>query len=614
MKISEQTLADIRDKVEIADVVSEYIDLKKSGKDLVGCCPFHEDKTPSLSVSTDRQLFYCFGCGTGGDAIKFLRDITGESFTETILGLANRYNIQIEEVTPEAQERWQKTKSRQDQLREILAQATYFYEYVLRRPAGQPALNYLHSRIADEAIARFQLGFAPNTWDGILNYLTKKGWSVELIEAAGLILPRKEGSGYYDRFRGRVMIPIKDEQGRVIGFGGRALGDEKPKYLNSPQTELFDKSASLFGLDLARKEIVAKDEAIVVEGYFDVIALHSHGFGNAVATLGTALSETQIKQILRFTKSNRVVLGFDADTAGTKATDRALGTIGDLARQGNARPHILTLPSGKDADEYLRHHPAQSLANLIQSSPSWLEWQAVQIGSRHDVKSADGYQNAVKDAIAFLNRINEADRVYYLGFVAEVLSGGVHSRIQAIESALAAKLNPIQVAQTSAITQPIAATNPVRHNAEFIVMLFWLYRPDLRPQIFGYVNHLESLIPNPLETYGELWNALQSEEIEPSEVVGWVRTRYEDDPLIAPLLSPSEKAAQDIPCSRLLSGAILTIEQQIREGAINQVLDQVTEALKTQNRDYVSQALAWVQQQRQYTRQLDQLRRDRQPR
>lgn len=627
--ISEDTLANIRDRIEIADVVSEFIDLKKTGRDLVGLCPFHDEKTPSLSVSPAKQMFYCFGCGVGGDAIAFLRGVTGESFTETILGLARRYNVPVEESEEQERERWQKQQTRQDKLRQIMASATHFYEYVLRRPVGQPALDYLHHRgFGGETLTQFQVGYAPNTWDAIFTYLTKKGWSAADIEAVGLVLPRKDGTGYYDRFRNRIMIPIRDEQGRVIAFGGRSLGDEKPKYLNSPETELFSKSKTLFGLEFAKKAITKEDRAVVVEGYFDTIALHTAGITNAVASMGTALSETQVRQLLRFTKSNRVVFNFDADAAGVKATDRALGIIGDLARQGKACPHILTLPAGKDADEFLRDHSADSFNQYIDAAPTYLEWQVNQISRRHDLKTGDGYHRATQEAIAFLNQINESDQVFYIGRCAEVLAAGVSQRIRVIELNLFNQLkrrSPLAPTQAATPTIVAQTQDPIRFNAEAIVLLLWVHRPDLRSAIFGYINYLESIQEGktPFLGFGKLWDTLQcADNIEQKDLVCWIKDRYADDPqgleIVLPLLHPSEKAAQDIPCSHLLSGAIVTIEQQIRKTAITEVVEQIRRSLETPSTDpgkaqqtleWIRQNLEWIRQQQQHSESLNQFKR-----
>jgi len=295
-RLHPDTVEAVKQRVDIVDVISEHVVLRKRGKDHTGLCPFHEDRSPSFSVSPSKQLYYCFGCGAGGNGIKFLMEIGKRSFTDVVLDLAKRYQVPVQTLEPAQRQELQRQLSLREQLYEVLALSSKFYEHALRQPDGQKALSYLlEQRQLDEAtIQQFQLGYAPSGWQVLYGYLIEqKHFPVELVEQAGLIVPRQEGKGYYDRFRDRLMIPIHDLQGRVIGFGGRSLGDEQPKYLNSPETELFDKGKTLFALDQARAAIAKQDRAVVVEGYFDVIALHAAGIQNVVASLGTALNAAQ---------------------------------------------------------------------------------------------------------------------------------------------------------------------------------------------------------------------------------------------------------------------------------------------------------------------------------
>ena len=261
-----------------------HIVFRKRGKDYLGLCPFHNEKTPSFSVSQDKQVYYCFGCGEGGNIFKFLMETGKQSFAEVVLDLARRYQVQIKTVEPEQRQEIQRQLTLREQLYEILAITSSFYEHALHRSQGEAAFHYLrHQRkIEDATICKFQLGYAPVGWETLYRYLVEqKRYAVNLVEQAGLIKPRKTSSGYYDVFRDRLMIPIKDLQGRIIGFGSRSLKDEdQPKYLNSPETPLFDKSQTLFALDQARSHIAQEDCAVVVEGYFDAIALHEAGIAN----------------------------------------------------------------------------------------------------------------------------------------------------------------------------------------------------------------------------------------------------------------------------------------------------------------------------------------------
>ncbi len=427
-RLHPDTVDDVKQRVDIYDVVSEHVVLRKQGKDFVGLCPFHDDKSPSFSVSPSKQFYYCFSCGAGGNAIKFLMELGKQSFGDVVLSLANRYQIPVKTLDVADREEFQRQVSVREQLYEILSSTASFYTHALRQPTGAIALDYLRQQrqLSEETIQQFQLGYAPAGWSTLYGYLIEhKHFPVEAVEKAGLILPRKTGDGYYDRFRDRLVIPIHDLQGRVIGFGGRALGDEQPKYLNSPETELFDKGKTLFALDKARTTIAKQDQAIVVEGYFDVIALHAVGITNVVASLGTALNTTQVKQLLRYTESKQIILNFDADKAGTTATERAIGEVEHLVYQGQVQLRVLNIPNGKDPDEYLHHHTADDYRQLLTDAPLWIDWQIQQALLGKDLKQADQFQRAVGTIVKLLgNLTNASQRTYYIHHCAELLSQG----------------------------------------------------------------------------------------------------------------------------------------------------------------------------------------------
>ncbi|MEM8604625.1 MAG: toprim domain-containing protein, partial [Cyanobacteria bacterium P01_H01_bin.121] len=268
--------------------------------------------------------------------------------------------------------------------------------------------------------------YAPAGWATLYGYLVEqKHYPVQLVEQAGLIAPRKSGTGYYDRFRDRLMIPIRDPQGRVIGFGGRTLSGDEPKYLNSPETELFDKGNTLFGLDQARSAIAKFDRAVVVEGYFDVIALQAAGITNVVAALGTALGVAQVKQLLKYTESKQIIFNFDADRAGQQATERAIGAVADLAYQGQVQLRVLNLPGGKDADEYLQRASAADYRHLLDTAPLWLDWQIQQVLTQANLQEADQFQTAIQAIVQLLGKLPNAPlRTHYIHRCAELLGQG----------------------------------------------------------------------------------------------------------------------------------------------------------------------------------------------
>ena len=427
-RLHPRTIEAVKERADIVDVVGEHVVLKKKGREFVGICPFHDDSKPSMTVSPAKQFYYCFSCGAGGNSIKFLMEFQRQSFSDVVLDLARRYQLPIETVDGPQQERLRQQLSRRDKLQRALALAAGWFRSQLLAPTGAEALKYLSDArgLSPATQESFQLGYAPDEWDGLLKHLQQvEGLAPELLEAAGLVVPRKGGNGFYDRFRHRVMVPIHDRQGRVIGFGGRSLDGSEPKYLNSPETEVFEKGKHLFGLDKASNAIRKDDRAVVVEGYFDVIALHAAGITNAVASLGTALSSQQITQLCRVSDSKRIVLNFDADGAGVRAANRAIGEVEQLAMQGQLELRVLHLPSGKDPDEYLKQNGAGDYRALLDQAPLWLDWQIEQVLEERDLSRADQFQQAVTALVGLLGKLPQsAVRTHYLQRVAERLSGG----------------------------------------------------------------------------------------------------------------------------------------------------------------------------------------------
>ncbi len=427
-RLHPRTIDAVKERADIVDVVGEHVVLHKKGKEFVGICPFHSDSRPSMTVSPAKQFYYCFSCGAGGNSIKFLMELQRESFVDVVLDLARKYQLPIETLEGPQQERFQQELSRRERLFRILSLAKGWFRDQLHRSTESKAFEYLVKtrQLSKGIIDEFELGYAPNEWDSLLTYLNKvEGIPTALLVEAGLVVPRKGQNGFYDRFRDRLIVPINDRQGRVIGFGGRSLDGSQPKYLNSPETEVFEKGKNLFGLDKAANSIRKEDNAVVVEGYFDVIALHAVGITNSVAALGTALSGQQIKQLCRCSDSKRIILNFDTDGAGVRAAKRAIGEVEQLALQGQLELRILQLPSGKDPDDYLKEHSAFDYKTLIDTAPLWIDWQIDQILHDSDLTKADQFQRVVSGLVQLLGKLPQsALRSHYLQKVAELLSGG----------------------------------------------------------------------------------------------------------------------------------------------------------------------------------------------
>jgi DNA primase len=465
-RLHPDTIEEVKAKVDIVDVIGEHVVLKKRGKDYLGTCPFHQEKSPSFSVSPTKQMYYCFGCQAGGNAIGFMMELGKQSFTEVVLDLARRYQVPVQTLEPEQRQELQRKLSQREQLYEILAITASFYQHALNQPQGEKALNYLKidRGFSTETIQGFKLGYSPSGWETLSNYLIEqKHFSPQSIIAAGLIIPRKDETSYYDRFRDRLMIPILDLRGRVIGFGGRTLSDEQPKYLNSPETELFDKGNTLYGLDRAKDSISKTDRAVVVEGYFDVIALHAAGVTSAVAALGTALSSAQVKQLVKFTESKQIILNFDADKAGNIAAERAIGEVTELAYQGQLQLRILNLPTGKDADEFLKNNSQADYISLLDNAPLWLDWQLEKAIAGQDLTQAEQYQAATQKIIRLLQNITDVTtRIHYLQKSAGLLSAGDARMIpllfENLQTAIKG-LKPLPEARSTASNLPASKFN-----------------------------------------------------------------------------------------------------------------------------------------------------------
>jgi len=427
-RLHPRTIESVKERVDIVDVVGEHVVLKKKGKEFVGICPFHDDSKPSMSVIPSKQFYYCFSCGAGGNAIKFLMEFQRQSFSDVVLELAKKYQVPIDTVEGPQQERLKQQISRRETLYRVLKLASGWFRNQLNANAGNNALSYLKNdrHLTDGTLSAFEVGYAPDNWDSLLQYFVNvEKIDVDILESAGLVVPRKGGNGFYDRFRNRIMVPIHDRQKRVIGFGGRTLDGSDPKYLNSPETEIFQKGKNLFGLDKSISSIRKKDYAVVVEGYFDVMALHNSGITNVVAALGTALSSNQITLLSRSTESKKILLNFDSDNAGVRAANRAISEVENLAIQGQLDLRVLQLPSGKDPDEFLRFNSSSEYEALAEKSPLWMDWQIDLSLKDLDLSKSDQFQLAVSNLVKLLGKLPQtAIRTHYLQKVAELLSGG----------------------------------------------------------------------------------------------------------------------------------------------------------------------------------------------
>jgi DNA primase len=412
--ISPEKIEEVKRRSDIVDLVSEYVTLKKGGKNFLGLCPFHKEKTPSFTVNRDKQIFYCFGCGEGGNVLAFLMKMNSMSFPEAVRHLAGKTGVVIPERVLTREER-ERSRTR-DEINRINRMAAKYFSENLFSEAGKAARAYLGRRgIQDEVIKEFNLGFATDGWRNLKEYFEKANIPLKLVEHTGLIITKANGGGsYYDRFRGRLIFPIEDVAGNVIAFGGRILGEGEPKYLNTPESSVFFKGRNLYGLNRTKEDIRGKGYAILVEGYFDLITLWSAGSRNVVASLGTALTKEHVDLIRRYT--NEVIALFDPDVAGKKALARSI----ELFLSGNVHAKAAVLPEGYDPDQYVRTYGNEPLAGIIGRAQSMVDYYIENfIGS---VSTVEEKRDALREAVSYIVNIdNISERDLFIRRVSEKL-------------------------------------------------------------------------------------------------------------------------------------------------------------------------------------------------
>lgn len=414
-RIPESFLDEIRNRVDIVELVSEYVHLKRSGRNYFGLCPFHAEKTPSFSVSPEKQIFHCFGCGVGGNVITFMMEIENLDFVEAVRVLARKAGLPFPE--PEGTEGETRADRERVSMREAYQLAARFYQYLLMHTDyGERARTYLRQRgVADDTITAFQLGYAPDAPDAVAKFLARRKFSLPLMEKAGLVFRSASRGTYVDRFRRRVMFPICDGQGQVVAFGGRIIGEGEPKYLNSPETPLFQKSALLFNLHRARKAIRKKQQVVLMEGYLDVVAAHQAGVENAVATLGTALSPEQARILRR--NAEQVVICYDGDDAGMEAARKA----GLLLREAGCLVKVALLPDGMDPDDVIRERGAAHFRDrILGEAVSFMAFTLRYLRKGRDLRDEVERMRYIRDCLAELAQVPSAvERDHYLRQLAE---------------------------------------------------------------------------------------------------------------------------------------------------------------------------------------------------
>ena len=393
---------DVKNQSDIVRVISDYVSLKKRGANYMACCPFHSEKTPSFSVSQPKGLYKCFGCGAGGSVFDFVMRIEGCQFPEAVRIVAEKSGIPVPAV--DETEDYKKVQHDREVVLRLNDLAAKFFEMnLLDDEAGATARAYVESRgISDETRALFRLGYAPDSWDSLIYFLRDNGASDEDLTVSGLVVPKDTG-GFYDRFRGRLMFPIADSQGRVIAFGGRVMGEGEPKYLNSPETAVYTKGRNLFGLAFSKNDIRNAGYAILVEGYLDCIIPYQAGIRNIVASLGTALTDNQVRLLRRYMDAPQIIVNFDPDSAGQNATMRSI----EMLLTEGFKVNILKMPTDDDPDEYVRAYGGDAFRALLKTTQPYIEYIIDMTVAKHDITRPAGKVEAVNAIMPHLARMRD---------------------------------------------------------------------------------------------------------------------------------------------------------------------------------------------------------------
>ena len=475
----DELIEEVRSRNDIVDVISGYVHLQKKGANYFGLCPFHNEKSPSFSVSRSKQMYYCFGCGAGGNVFTFLMEYENDTFPEAVKALADRAGISLPEA--DESEEAKREQSKRSRLLAINKEAAKYFYFQLRAKQGEPGLHYLRKRqLTDETIHRFGLGYANKTADDLVRYLKGKGFSEDLIREAGLC-NTDEKHGMYDKFWNRVMFPIEDINHRVIGFGGRVMGDGKPKYLNSPETPIFDKSRNLYGLNFARSS--RKGNIILCEGYMDVIAMHQAGFNQAVASLGTAFTLGQAGLLKRYAKE--VLLSYDSDGAGVKAALRAIGILKEAGLTGR----VINLEPYKDPDEFIKNLGAEAFQERIDNAENSFLFEIRMLQREYDLndpeKKTEFHRAVAKKLCEFPE---EVERENYLEAVAEKYHIGFESLRKLVASTAASTglARPVERPK-SGIQKKSTPEDNVKKTQR--LLLTWLAEePQIYPKIAAFLS------------------------------------------------------------------------------------------------------------------------------
>lgn len=473
--IPQEKIAEIQQASDIIQIISEHVHLKQSGRNFTGLCPFHSEKTPSFTVNPEKKLFKCFGCGEGGSVFQFIMKQEGVDFVEAVKLVAFKSHVDLSHL--QNNKKTSPSSAEKTHLVNITNFAAKFYHStLLNSEYGKVARDYLQKRqINDQSIKNFCLGYAPNSWDALLKTCKERNIPTELLEKVGLIIPKKEGNGYYDRFRNRLMFPILDARKQVVGFGGRSLDDSLPKYLNSPETVLFNKSNVLYGIDLSKNAILKQHRVILMEGYTDVIMAHQHGIDWSAAVMGTSISKQHLRQLRQY--CNQVILLLDSDIAGQKSSDRNL----DIFIEEEFDVKIAQLPKDFDPCDYLVAEGAESFLACVNSAKDFFSFKIEMAASKWDMSTIHGKANAISDILSTAMKMPDViKRNLLVKWIAEEMSideGTLRSQLKKFNK------QPFAMDKKQTVEQRLDASSKVERELLYLMLSSNILIPKVLEEI-----------------------------------------------------------------------------------------------------------------------------------
>ncbi|MEE8302130.1 MAG: DNA primase [Candidatus Tectomicrobia bacterium] len=566
--IPEEIIQEVLLRADIVDVLSEYVLLKKGGTNYKGLCPFHNEKTPSFTVSPAKGLYYCFGCQASGNVVRFLMQHETLVFPDAVRLLATRYGVNIPEPASDR---------RQDVLKPFYtlhqAATNFFHQCLLRDPAAQHARGYCRRRqMSSDVATRFALGYAPDAWEGLSREMQRQGFAEDLLVGSGLVVAREHKPGVYDRFRNRLMFPIHDRLGRPVAFGGRYLDKAEalhaPKYLNSPETPIFHKGRVLYGFHLAKQAIRHEQCAIIVEGYTDVIACHRHDVTHVVGTLGTALTERHVEMLRSLAKD--VTLVFDSDAAGGTATERSIG----LFLEAGVRVRVVELPQGEDPDSFLQQHGKEDFLRYVDGAMTFVEYLLARAKRFHDVQTPSGQADCVARVLPLLRKVeSQVEQWGYVTLLAEKIGLPIEVLQREMQTRVVAKAS----AKPESKSVPVARQSPVLSRVEYDLLRLVLHDSSVLDQVRHQITADDFQEPILRDIYKLLLRLMSKEE---QGVFPTMLEQAEGDAqrqLLARMATETVVDDAEARC-KALEDYILRLRQQKLQTQLNQLQEAIRES------------------------------------